>query len=91
MTGNAETVPFSVREEAQLTPAMVADYQKMGEVVRISPPSKMDVIPCDKFADDLRARIRECNEVYIVCKTIGPNGATVNHSRHDALWLKDYV
>ena len=40
---------------------------------------------------EARARIVVCNEIKIVCKTIDAKGRTVNHSRHDAEWLKDYV
>ena len=40
---------------------------------------------------EARARIVVCNEIKIVCKTIDAKGRTVNHSRHDAEWLKEYV
>ena len=42
------------------------------------------------FTPELVARIRECNDIHIVCKVVNDKGVTVNHSRHDAIWLKEY-
>ena len=48
-------------------------------------------IPLRHFSEELKTRIRECNEISIVCKLKREDGVSINHSKHDALWLKEYI
>ena len=77
-----------------------ADSRVSGEAVTGSFPTEPEIIADIDTAierakgmvpADLRARIIECNQVYIVCKTVDGQERTINHSRHDALWLKQYI